>query len=334
MKGAGYDRTNIDAEGHDYGLEIGQSRNVTLCDLTIRNAAAAGVHVDGGGAVTLARLRLLHNLCGANIQYASAVRLEDMVVAGNRNGVSFAEVSGGILVNCTVADNYAVGLTIAKSQQITAFNNAITGNNLGFYLPTLDRTVRMDYNLWAGNSVGKTDGEIARGTVTAWSALTGLERHSVKLPVSYADAAGGEYAPVSPLSWRPSYMVTSGWGIEEFAGTRAPGKDIRGRKWSRDPDAGAYATGVSGAVVPDGRFKIASSEGTKSAGIFRKGGKLVCYLFQALPLKQGSYDFSLPARDFLGKPIPAGDYQVRLVESKVSSEFLGYANNKLSLIHI
>jgi hypothetical protein len=74
----------------------------------------------------------------------------------------------------------------------------------------------------------------------------------------------------------------------------------------------------------DGQFTVASDEGSKSAGIFTKDGILVSYLFHNLPLPKGNYSFWLPARNYVGQPIPAGEYEVRLAASDFKWTYLNH----------
>ncbi len=328
VKGAGYDRTLIDAGGQDYGFLIKDARQATLSDCTVQGAVVAGVHIEGGSEITLTNLRVLRNLCGINAVKADKLRIENVVAAGNRNAIVLNGISEGSIVNCTVTGNTAVGLTITHCRKVAVFNNVMSGNDLGIDLPPNNTESTMDDNLWNGRSIGKLEGEYIRHTLPAWCSLTGFERHSIDYPISYANPARDEYWPVSTIPWQPSHAVTAGWGVKALAGVPAPVTDIRGQQRGTVIDVGAYATGRLNVGPADGRIVISSDDGVKSAGVFRKDGALLCYLFQGLPLRKGSYEFWLPARDFLMRPIQPGDYEVRVLESRVTCEHMGYVANK------
>ena len=74
----------------------------------------------------------------------------------------------------------------------------------------------------------------------------------------------------------------------------------------------------------DGEFAIQSDDGLKSAGIYTPDGREIAYLFQNLPLPKGAYSFTMPARDFAGRMIPAGDLQIRVAESDLRWNYLGW----------
>ncbi len=77
----------------------------------------------------------------------------------------------------------------------------------------------------------------------------------------------------------------------------------------------------------DGSLTVTADEGLKSAGLFTPEGKLVHYLFQGLPLKKGTYRYVLPTSDLFGRPIPAGNYEIRMTESTVGWVYRGMVCN-------
>ena len=93
-----------------------------------------------------------------------------------------------------------------------------------------------------------------------------------------------------------------------------------------DPDLGVYETAPAGGGT-DGTFTVKSGAGVTSAGLYTKDGTQAALLFQNLPLHAGTYPFTIPNRDFQGQPIPAGNYEVRVVESNLGSQYLGLAGS-------
>ena len=63
LKGAGYDRTLLEATGKEFGVKLGSA--ATLCDLTVRGAVQAGVWVEGANGVTVERVRV--RSCGSGL---------------------------------------------------------------------------------------------------------------------------------------------------------------------------------------------------------------------------------------------------------------------------
>lgn len=327
LRGAGIEKTIIDAGGAETGVLLNHGRTATLADFTVQGASLAGVRIDGGSDLTLSSLRVLRSFCGVNVLGASQLRLENLILAENRTGLALNDVRHSSVVNNTLADNYALGFSISKCRAVVVFNNVVSGSDVGICLPQNNDALQMDYNLWNGKTIGKLEGELMRHTTTAWAALTGHERHSVGVPIAFSNPAADDYRPASTLSWRPAYACTAGWGVPEFAGVIAPATDIRGQARGQSMDVGAYATARQDAGAAHGQISFQTDEGVKSAGVFHKDGKLLCYLFQGLPLRKGTYEFWLPQRDFLSQPIAAGQYEVRTVESPLSSEYFGYAAN-------
>ena len=70
-----------------------------------------------------------------------------------------------------------------------------------------------------------------------------------------------------------------------------------------------------------------SGDGVTSAGLYAPDGRLVAYLFQNLPLAKGDYPFWLPARNWQGQPIPAGEYTLKTAESHLGLDYVAAAGN-------
>ena len=92
-------------------------------------------------------------------------------------------------------------------------------------------------------------------------------------------------------------------------------------------DAGAFEVATTPARPADGTLTVRSDAGIKSAGIFDGNGREVAYLFHNLPLPAGEHPFWFPARDALGRKIPAGTYEVRSVEADHRWDYLGWVGD-------
>jgi hypothetical protein len=93
-------------------------------------------------------------------------------------------------------------------------------------------------------------------------------------------------------------------------------------------DLGAVQESIPDPVTPAaGSFAVAQAEAVVSAGLYTPDGVLVDYLFQNLPLRKGKYPFWLPARDWQGKEIPPGKYEVRTAESNARMIYKGLVFN-------
>ena len=114
-----------------------------------------------------------------------------------------------------------------------------------------------------------------RSLLIGWQSLSGLDAHSVQMPVTFRDAANGDYTPTSTLPWALDRVTTAGWGVASFAGVTAPKTDITGARWQGTPGLGAV-TGTAKAPRPaDGQFTVTRGDGLTSAGVFTRDGVLL-----------------------------------------------------------
>ncbi len=185
----------------------------------------------------------------------------------------------------------------------------------------------VDHNLYLSFSIGKFRSQLVRKTIENWRYLSGLDAHSVSIPVKYEDAAKGLFKAVNVLDWALDRPVTAAWGSARLAGKEAPTEDIDGVKRPTAPAVGAYEVSTRAPRAADGEFIVSSGQGVTSAGVFDSNDKLVAYLFQTLPLAQGKYSFWLPSRTYRAEPIEAGDYEVRVLESKLDWKYKGFIGN-------
>ena len=147
----------------------------------------------------------------------------------------------------------------------------------------------------------------------------------MQLPVVFAGAA--DFRPTNLLPWSQERVSTSKWGVRAFAGAGAPVTDIDGHARVGAPDLGVYATAPTPARPADGVLVVKGGQGLSSAGIFTPDGAVVTYLFHNLPLTRGKHNFWLPSRSYQGQPILPGKYEVRLAESDLQWEHLGWIGN-------
>ena len=111
---------------------------------------------------------------------------------------------------------------------------------------------------------------------------------------------------------------------------KAPQTDIDGAKRAGGVggiDLGAYQVTFPATRKADGVFTVKSGLGVTSAGLFSRDNRCVRYLFQELPLAKGTYRYWLPSRDWQGRPIPAGNYTLKLTEAKLNLDYVAAAGN-------
>ena len=122
------------------------------------------------------------------------------------------------LVNATVANIASCAMRVGNSTRVAVFNNLFTYAATGISVNGDDPGCFIDHNLYIANFAGQMDGETPRKHVEAWATLSGYDTHSLTINLTYQDAPGGDFRPVTPLSWAPVRATSSGWGVAEVWG--------------------------------------------------------------------------------------------------------------------
>lgn len=319
LRGAGIDKTVLDARASDDGLTVAGGRGAEVSDLTVRGAKRTGLLVREAEAVTLRRVRATGGREG--IRLASAVRatIENAISDGNRDGIVLDGGRDNAVVNCTVAENAGDALSVIGGERLIAFNNALAHCGAGVAIAAPCAGLKLDDNLYDVPLVGRT----AARSLGQWQARSGQDAHSVQLPLRFRDAKGGDFRPAGTLAWALDRATTTDWGTAELEHVKAPERDLDGAPRSGRPDVGAYELALSPARSPDGRITIRNDAGRKSAGLFAPEGREVVRLFQELPLPAGVHPFWFPARDSQGRPPAAGTYELKTVEGQLTWEYAG-----------
>jgi hypothetical protein len=329
LRGAGYRKTILDARKAEVGVAIEGGEGSELADLTVWGAGKTGVLVAGARRVALRRLRTTGGLAGINFADVIDGRMENVISDENRYGIVVSGGRGNAVVNCTLVQNSSIGLSLPSGDGTVAFNNCIVDGATGVDLGERAQQVHLDHNLYFTPFVGKMSGQLGRRTLGDWRSLSSQDAHSVQLPVTFRDPALGDYRAAGTLSWSLERAPTADWGTAVLAGVKAPESDIDGTARAGRPDAGAFEVAPPATLPrgPDGIVTVRSDAGLKSAGVFARGGRAMGYLFHNLPLPAGPYPFWLPTRDFEGKTIAPGTYDLRTVESALSWEYVGWAGD-------
>jgi hypothetical protein len=325
LKGAGYDKTLLDATGTEVGLKLGSS--AVVCDLTLSGATQVGLLVDGAKGATLERVRV--RKCGSGIlaRRAAGCTVRNAVVADNYAGVNFTDCTGAVLMNATVANTASCALRVVSGTGCTIVNNLFTYAATGIIVGGVNSGNTIDRNIYIANFVGSMAGETPRKKVEAWATLSGYDTHSFTANVDFKDPANGDYHPITPLTWAPNRATVSDFGLAMVGKLAAPKTDLDGEPRIGGVDLGAFETNFPSPRRPDGSFAVKNGDGVSSAGLFTKDNRNVRYLFQNLPLPKGIYWYWLPSRDWQGRPIPAGDYVLKTTESKLAFDYIANAGN-------
>jgi parallel beta-helix repeat protein len=320
LRGAGYRQTIIDADQQAHGISVYGGTGSTVSDLTVQNASVTGILLKGVTDARIARVRVTGNLIGMKVEGATRTRLENCISDGNSYGIVVTDGKDCAVVNCTVVNCPEIGLSFASGVGTTAFNNVVTGSSLGVNIGRSQKLL-LDHNLYFCTYVGAMHDQISRNTLLAWQHLSRQDANSVQRAVQYRDIANGDVTPVNTHPTLGS-LVTEKWAAETLAGIAAPVMDINGKKRT-SRCLGAVEADYRPATPPHGLIHVGST-GIKSAGVFKKDGTLLSYLFHNLPLPAGEHSFWLPARDYTGNLIAQGDYEVRLVESDLQWQYLNH----------
>lgn len=324
LAGAGYRETILDAAGGSDGLVAGAG--CTIRGLTVRAAPATGIVVREAADVTIAGVRVEKCMTGIVATNAARLRVENSVLFANRTGLAASGMEGGCVVNTTLFNNASLGLSLIETRDLAVFNNVIANSATGVYAAG-NKGLHLDYNLYLTNFIGKIPGHPPTITPQGWRDLTGLDAHSLQQPIAFADPPGGRFEPTTRLTWAPDRAPTTGFGTAALAGRQAAATDALGRARPAPPGLGAIELAAESVPPPAGRFRVNQGDAAVSAGLFTKDGVVVNYLFHNLPLPAGEHAFWLPPRDWQGRPIVAGDYEVRVAESRARMAYRGLVFN-------
>ncbi len=325
LRGAGYRETTIVAGPGEIGVLIDGGQGAEVADLSIRGGST-GVMAKGASNAAVRRVRVSEATNGIRFADVSGGRIENVIAHGNRYGVVVARGKGVAVVNCTIAQNQSLALSLASGSGHAAFNNCLVGESSGVFVGAVEG-VHLDHNLYFTLFVGKLREEIGRRSLQDWKYLSGLDAHSAEASVTFQDARAGDFRPAGTLPWSLARASTTDWGVAKLDGFDAPERDIDGHPREGRFDAGAYEVTPKPPRSPDGTLVVRSDDGIKSAGIFDGHGREVAYLFHNLPLPAGEHPYWFPVRDYLGRPIPAGSYEVRSVEADHRWEYLGWVGD-------
>ncbi len=323
LRGAGYARTIIDASGQPVGIDVAGGAKATIAELTVCGATRIDIAVHDSSGTVVRGVRTTGSINGVTFSNVNGGRMENVLSDGNRYGLVAGAGKHNVIVNCTAARNSSLGISLPAGDGTVVFNNCVVESATGLYLGSAVTNAHIDYNLYSALYAGKLEGQLGRKSIGEWSYLCGQDAHSVTLPVTFSHPDAGDFTPVNRLSWALDRTPVTGFGASIFAGVAAPALDILGGKRGQSLDLGAFSAHLTPARPADGMFVVKSGVGITSAGVFSKAGKEICYLFQNLPLAKGTYAFWLPSRDFQYRPIAAGGYDVRTVESQLRWDYLG-----------
>ena len=81
---------------------------------------------------------------------------------GNRYGILVNGGRDNAVVNCTLARNTSIGLSLASGENVTAFNNCVVQSATGVYVGEGVKGMRLDHNLYFALFTGKMAGQIGR----------------------------------------------------------------------------------------------------------------------------------------------------------------------------
>jgi len=326
LRGAGYLKTILDVGAADTGVTLAGD-NAAVADLAVMTHGSMAIMGKDVKTISVAGVLVRGGAVAVFFQKVDGARIENCILDGAQTGVALNEVTGAAIVNNTLLHTDTTGISLAKVSGSAVFNNLVAHAGVGISVTQPGAGLQVDHNLYIALFTGKYGTEYRRVSLGPWRDVSGgLDAQSVCLPVTFRDAANGDYQPVSTLDWNPGVPTTVNWGVAKLGEIEAPVKDIAGEKRPANPGVGAREAKVTDVAV-DGTFEVKESVGTKSAGVFLPDGTAVRYLFRDLPLPAGKYGFVLPPRNEQGTNIMAGKYELRLVESNLRWIYRGITGN-------
>lgn len=327
LMGAGSGKTVLSAGGAASGLLLENVSNVVVKNLTVRMANGSNIQISGAQNVKIEAVIVQGSKIGVTAKDSKNVTIQNVVSVGNRLGVGFSKTAGAALINSTIADSSLAALSVSGSSTGVCFNNIFWQGPIGVLLDSGDRGFKLDYNLYWTSNTGRIEGTVSRVSLSGWQTISHGDQHSVQFNVQFKDLANLDLTPVSSFDWRPFMAVTANWGVDQLDGVKAPLTDIAGQPRKAEFDLGAYQSARGSGRPADGVFTVTQEAGVKSAGVYTQDGINIANLFQNLPLKPDKYPFWVPSRDWQGRPIPPGNYEVRLVQSNLSNTYIAPAGN-------
>ena len=326
LRGAGYLKTILDVGAADTGVTLGGD-NASVADLAVNTHGSTAIMGKDVKTISVSGVLVRGGAVAVFLQKVDGAHIENCILDGAQTGLSLNEVTGAAIVNNTITHADTTAISLIKVSGSAVFNNLVAHAGVGVSVTHPGEGLLVDHNLYIALFTGKFETEYRRVSLGPWRDMSGgLDAQSVCLPVTFRDAAKGDYEPISRLDWNPGIPTTANWGVSRFGGVEAPVTDIAGDKRPTNPGVGAREAKATD-VAADGTFTVKESTGTKSAGIFLPDNTAVRYLFRDLPLPAGTYGFVLPSRSEQGEKIVAGKYELRLVESNLRWTYRGITGN-------
>ncbi len=325
LSGAGYLQTVIDSAKGTDGLVAAKGCEIRA--LTVRQSPGAGLLVKEAADVLVSGVRIEKCMTGAVVLGSAGFRMENSIVFANRTGLAGSSTTAACVVNNTFFNNNSLGLSFIGSKDSAVFNNIVANSATGIYLSN-NTGLRLDYNLYLANYIGKIPGHPGAISVQGWRDLAVQDAHSLQEVIAFTKPEEGLFAPSTRLVWSPDRSPAKGFGTASLGTVQAPDRDLTSQARRGGIDLGAIQEPVSASRVPAaGALAVTQEDAVVSAGLYTPEGVLANYLFQNLPLRKGNYPFWLPSRDWQGREIPSGKYEVRTVESKARMIYKGLAFN-------
>ncbi len=159
LKGAGLGQTIIEG-----GLTVQGGSGAQVSDLTLRGA---GLAVGDAAAVTVARMRATGGASGFTFRNVTKGRLENCISDHNNFGIAINGGADCVVVNCTVASCAEIGLSVAASPNLVAFNNCVVNSTICLNLDKADG-VRVDHNLYFGTYVAQVREQTPKRILSGW----------------------------------------------------------------------------------------------------------------------------------------------------------------------
>ena len=327
LQGAGIGKTILVATGSQEGISLVNADGAAVSDLSVERADNQCIHVEGGKGIKLANLGLYDALAGFNFQGVTEGRIENCLIARNRTGGVIGKNTTSSVVNCSFVLNNVIALSLSETKGCAVFNNIFAMSNTGLYVSHNNEDLIIDSNVYQVEFFGKREGEAARTAIHGWSRKTGFDKHSGAPDIIFANPDANDFRVVSTYEWAPDWPATGFWGVEKVGAFSAPATDSLGTPRKDRVQTGAVWSKNEVGSRPDGSFTIKENDGVKSAAIYDAKNVQRIQFFQVEALPAGTYDYWLSARDTWGKPLEAGNYDLRLIESQLTNKYHGLSGN-------
>ena len=248
---------------------------------------------------------------GLSVETCQHVRVESSLFARCNIGLTVRASAGVRLAHLTVASCGTAGFMIAGCGEGAIRNCLFTASNSNFLLdPVSAMAWTSDHNVLTG-----TTGPWGQGypvsVPSEWYSATGQDRHSMYVVPAFVDPGAFDLRIAPDVSWGGGLPgMTTGMALDPPVKLDRDGRPFREQKNGVCTGAYDYPDPKPAERWRTTGVDLGGRGPRQSAGVYTKDGDLLRML---LADAAGVHEVWWDGRDDMGKPVAAGDYEIRYV---------------------